>query len=1354
MDVNLQYDSVNNNLTWDYSQTLNFVDIYKIDENNTIKYSISGITGNSFTFSEGVYTINVSNIHLMGEEGITNENPYLLNTTSSSSYYMLGLSGPGITFFTTEKIIIDDNENKLDVSGIPVYNNLTNTISFYYNKSITGVDLYQVSSINNRRYIYASAQIPVTVDTHPLYTIDITGVTMHDDSNNVLPVSDGIYYLGVKSDIFTISGFFDITTNNISSQWNTVLEDNITLMKAGLYNTSSGSNAYHYVFPIQPTDLSEYSYTGSDMQPLSSGELNTLVVNTDTNKLVLNNTYNQKLGVNNAICDVFVGPTGGLDGPTCYIRTSSQYITLDKGIGLYKEFFITYEIEHYQNTLVVINPYTIAYYKLDKVRFFTFDAPSGYDTVDLFFETVPYKNIGNLMSSPWAGSDKIILKYINGNYDSLADWFVNKNPSGPPPTSVNVDVYTLNNNSNNPYTPQERDGDFILRIAGTDPTSVNSFKVKDSIVNSGTIPDTSLQWGSDSSTSQIKYGINYRSGLCTLNINIPASEAVGFTSDIYYITDGSTGEKKLDNSFVISSGCTFEDIYNPPSTAYTLDVIRYGQLGTVPLQYDNKSGIMNAGFYIPSMVPGGDYGIKYTETDGLTLYFVPGSDTKMTADRCRQPWRLSHYVRANNISSSETDIGVLKIAYNTAAALVYNASMDSIIPGRLSLSVDICNLTNTYDGYSGDMVPPLLALIDALAITNYDGLEAEIKNYATNVKSLNNSSTLNGLITNLETDTTASSTYPILDSLKSGGQQLGLAGCGFVCTKDFLSRPNFDVMAKYDNITTWDGSYNSYTRINQKIFTDDNFYNLITVYKMLAMRGNGFKTWANWPANNPLTKTWADCILSDAYVTNLRIRDINVLEDDELSFGPNVTNYQPITAKSYASGSDHPIGLPPIYTPNEYVYTHFPMIGIPDSGWGSLTIEIFSYLGIVFAAMNDYRMFCRWHRAYWHMLFIQNGGDMYGWDADGGIQKQDSDSNVHESNMWLPSYLQPDHSNGNQTWIPDIVNKYKLHFFTIYNWPPENWYPTNDEGIPQHNNKISVSKTNYWANRQCPYRGDDASGLKYRWSTPSYCMGYSPAWVAGGKTANPSNDEKKINRPVAEALNPFFTNSLGLYSATDGDQNILQAYLLASLQWGKNTPNLTELNQTSYNSTIHDKYSPLDPTQTGNADQIYGWDCDVCDLFYNTEIPDSKNNIGSVGKGVKWALDNNYGYQPSVNITVKNVVENKSLYVTDKIGYGVTRDGTSLKFATSTENGTTKRCTTWAYIAEAVQKTIISKNGCGFSSDFGNFAPIPEIQLADPLGARFETLGHDTNTGLTNTFKLDYIDTRIYQICKKLTQTL
>jgi hypothetical protein len=604
-------------------------------------------------------------------------------------------------------------------------------------------------------------------------------------------------------------------------------------------------------------------------------------------------------------------------------------------------------------------------------------------------------------------------------------------------------------------------------------------------------------------------------------------------------------------------------------------------------------------------------------------------------------------------------------------------------------------------------------------------------------------------------------------------------------------------MLKYDAINSWNshGTITPPLSSNNKFEDDAKLQDLIKIYKMAAFRGNGFETYASWcdtegelSSSNTKPKNYADLILSKAYLTNLRVRDINVTLADELSFGKNYqgtrTNYKKVgdqvvidEANPYTkcylytnnADIDTTINLtvnPAVqYTSNgttytasttgstgsyvdytvipDYVYTDFPMYGIPDSGWGSLTIEIFSYMGIAFVGMNDYRNFCKWHRAYWYLIFVQNGGDMYGW-ADSETDKiklKNTQTNPPEkidpTTFWLPSYLRPE--GDNDDWAK-IVKQKELHYFDVFNFPPENFY----DGQSQQD-----KKTNFWANRINPYRGDKDEQKHISWTTPSYCMGYSPAWVAGGKTVKTTDwSDSEINRPVAEALNPFFVNAGGLYSAQDGDANVLQAYLLASLQWTTEPP-FNEANglplgfEPPIPPTTADTPGPVPATSTAAS---YGYDCDVSDFYYNYDIPNTDPNTNR--KGVQYAATqfeserwNKNPLAPGYEFGVNNS------NVTDKIGYGITYKP-NIGWSKPMIAG--ERCTTWAYIAKSIQRTMISKHGNGWGATFGNFTPLSNFPSADPDGARFETLGHDSSASASTT-KLDYIDLRLYEICKKVT---
>jgi len=1149
-----------------------------------------------------------------------------------------------------------------------------------------------------------------------------------------------LMYKGVLTKMFTITD-----ESNISDQWNTVYQDNMALMKAGLYNTTSD---YVYAYSSRPVDISgNPSPTSSTPLPptlsqTQSSESIPIELSIVGNKLQYGASTGN-LGINNGeywlnLSDI--------------IRVDSPYFTFSGGDQQPVDVVIPTQISTDDNILTVINYIgdKCTYIATCKILAVIPNTDDSYYYVDIVCELPTYKGTAP-NGDPYPGIHTTAL-YTNGTEDAKVAGVLFENPEDGDGFGfyvLNTTTYLQHPIGGTEYTIDTLNTNLVFRLQSNPTDGTNPYVGQ----------NINLQWGG-LGTSSVDVHVTQHNvtGKCLMLVDVPLETTFPISIPIYQdIYEGNTlTETKLSTSFVNSDECVFIDPYNPP--AKSLQEIRYGDL----------TNLSKAAYYLPTMIPGGDY--MNVVTDGtLSVSFMNGSEPKMTADRCRQPWRLSHYVRSN----AERDEDVLKIAYNTAAALVYGAQQDSYYvdqnkPGRLTLNVNIWNLYNSPDGYSGDMVPPLLALIDALEFKHYPDLETDITDYSNAIKDLGKELTLAQLISSLTSSTPNPNTeiYPLLDSMGSGGQQLGLAGCGFICTKDFLARENFNIMLKYDAITGWK-TYGETATPQIPYFDDEHFYNLIQVYKMAAARGNGFNTADAWGKDGiePIasvegskpraSNNYANLILSKAYLTNLRIRDVNVTKADELSFGPNYQGTQ------YADGENHqcflfyeentptvpgctygdayvaaknygplPSTIPP------YVYTDFPMYGIPDSGWRSLTVEIFSYLGIAYVGMNDYPNFCKWHRTFWHLLFIQNGGNMYKWD-DSETDKipltdpnNYAQTNTDPTTFWLPSYVSyavtprdVPHSDENQDapidadWVNEVLNAKQLHSFDVFQFPPENYY---------QGKTVTDCKTTYWANRYNPYRGNYSEKSHVQWTTPSYCMGYSPAWVAGGKTNTDDFDDTKINRPIAEALNPMFTNTAGLYTANDGDQNILQAYILASLQW-PDAPTLP----TSVNASIH---QPTCPTVNSGGGP-YGYDCDVSDFDANTDIPAHHSDK----KGVRYAVTHQKK-EPNPN-------DSGTLYVTDKIGYGITtKNGTDWEFPT--REG--ERCTTWAYIAKAIQRTIISQRGNGWGSSFGNFTSLKGFPSSDPNGARYETLGHDTSAS-AGTTKLDYIDLRLYQVCETVT---
>jgi hypothetical protein len=254
MSVFPSYDSNTNTISWEYTSnsSLNFIDIYKLN-NNIITHSRSELLPT--TYSSNNYTLDITNIHLMGEQGITNANPYVLNVSSPpNTTYRLGLSGPGTTFFTTSTFTIDDNlPLPPDFTNIPIYNNSDNTISFSYSGggSMDYVELYKVGyPPNNRRFIDASAHIvDITTISTNNYSVNVTGVTLYDKQGGTalgsILENGGTYYMGLKPTVnpFTISGFFDI----VPTFWKNTFPVGGVAISGGESNNSSengGSKAF------------------------------------------------------------------------------------------------------------------------------------------------------------------------------------------------------------------------------------------------------------------------------------------------------------------------------------------------------------------------------------------------------------------------------------------------------------------------------------------------------------------------------------------------------------------------------------------------------------------------------------------------------------------------------------------------------------------------------------------------------------------------------------------------------------------------------------------------------------------------------------------------------------------------------------------------------------------------------------------------------------------------------------------------------------------------------------------------------------------------------------------------------
>jgi hypothetical protein len=558
----------------------------------------------------------------------------------------------------------------------------------------------------------------------------------------------------------------DPNQSDIAKQWNTVFVDNANLMKAGLYNSTS-SYQYIYDSPV-PADISGNGVPNDASLPPSvsnstpSDEDSRITLTVNSTYVSYDSSTGEDLGVNNGIYYLNVSD---------FIRFSNPNIFLSGSTEIQVSKTETATIPSTNNTFTIINAAYVAKYTIKEVV----ESVIDFYYIDIITELTSIT--GTPPSGPGYPVDNDTKFYTN-HIDSPTVFFQNSSNIATP--TIGFYRMTRGNLTDSPantigdgsvYTIDDVDKYYIMRIQ---PSDSNYIYTNPANLN--------LQWGSSDTSVDVVSTVKCYKDKCTMIVNIP-SPPDNFSCKFI----NSSGTEL--NNLVISSNCLFVPIFNPPTKS--LQEIRYTDL--ISSTNDNLS---DKRYYIPTMIPGGDY-LNIYRDNKLSVVFMSGSEPKMTADRCRQPWRLSHYVRSNETSKDDE---VLKVAYNTAAALVYNASLDTITPGRLTLNVNINNLTNGYDGYSGDMVPPLLSLIDALQYKNYTDLEPAIIQYSSDIKALSTTLTLEQLIAKLTNGQDSDKVYPVLDSRTSGGQQLGLSGCGFICTFDFLSRSNFNVMLKYDAI--------------------------------------------------------------------------------------------------------------------------------------------------------------------------------------------------------------------------------------------------------------------------------------------------------------------------------------------------------------------------------------------------------------------------------------------------------------------------------------------------------------------------------------------------------------------------
>jgi hypothetical protein len=792
--------------------------------------------------------------------------------------------------------------------------------------------------------------------------------------------------------------------------------------------------------------------------------------------------------------------------------------------------------------------------------------------------------------------------------------------------------------------------------------------------------------------------------------------------------DYTTNTIIKSNSFIQGSSdvspATYKPGTNPPDTTSVFDI-------DPQVMYKNTEGYAD---YLPSKFPCADYvtaseagfvdadidpiGIYPLYYDNLAQYM--SKEPQQTADQCRWLWRMGNYIR-NNLdvnSTNQNKISNIVLSSTYAFHYAYNQNNNS-----LALNTRVYSLTLDDDSNSADVTPSYFTSATALkyssnpnfSYTTFQRMKsvdqiaesyADVTNSIGITKDvLKSSSDMTGALINEMVSNTAG-IWPYFDGVTGGGQQLGLAGCGMGCTIPFLASADFNAMALYDGST-----YNPPT---EETLTKPQIQAICDAYYILYLRGQKCNPYNNIISSlSTETDTWADLLGKNAYLTNIRIRNVNISEENELSFGFVDDAKQPLLPEnvpSWVSTTNKKTGS--VYQP-----CYFPIHAIPDQGWGAVTMEIFTYQGIAAVIRNDYKGFCRWHRMYYYLLFVQNGGYMTNWknnpasDSDsyetidpstcdyGKDPSGDGYSDQSNPNGFLPSYLERGKA-GSDTWVSDgkddDLKNYSV-FTGDHQWPRD-W----DNNNPKNT-------TNYWANRIYPYRGGPnygaagtSDGYAISWTTPCYTVGYSPVWVACGlKNKNTNSDPYGDNYPSAgdidtaepiwEAANPYFSCDAGLYTATDADMNAFIAYTLASLKW-----------------TTMPEIGTENPSFTGD-----NYDCDVADF-----------------EDVKKASEEFDDSGDTFNFSDRDA--DVSIRVDQKIGYGINLSTTQMNTdkVSSESSDDMTRHTTWKYMRTAIARCLVSTNGLAADGDYGNFTNhMPAKSLV--------TLGRDTNS---SALKIDYID--------------
>lgn len=349
--------------------------------------------------------------------------------------------------------------------------------------------------------------------------------------------------------------------------------------------------------------------------------------------------------------------------------------------------------------------------------------------------------------------------------------------------------------------------------------------------------------------------------------------------------------------------------------------------------------------------------------------------------------------------------------------------------------------------------------------------------------------------------------YPFFN-LDAGAQQLGLGFVSFLLTNE--GQEQYDAFSSYSGYTSTGSKYTG-IQVYQNESPDTSLYSIaediVATYWILGYLGLGFgKT-------NPSAGT------PTAYLAQYLIDNVNY------SGTVPTTNY---TVGVQISNTTN--GLLDAYPTLDSSEKLFDIWSCCDTSWQfesgvlgasnkcDVDMEMFSYQILAAALTKDYEKFCKFHRYFHYMLYVQN------WTSDGVSKMGDANTQTYD--------------------------------YTT-NRPP------------------GFGSTSTYSNRNKSF-----STTKYPWLYSSYCAGYQPYANFYGKvdvTYSGNTDGTTLGQPIYIMSNPYYKgNSSNNYndiaSASDADFNICFAYKIAYNLWESGDwARFDQLTDKALNATVSDE---------------------------------------------------------------------------------------------------------------------------------------------------------------------------------------